>query len=260
MTALTHASLLAGRQLGHWRRQPSRLALEVLFPVLMLLMFGYLLGGAIAVPGGGSGAEYRDFLVPGMLALAMVFGLESTMAGVATDAAKGVTNRFRTMPIARSAVVVGRAAADMLASVVSLAVMLAAGVAVGWRPDSPGGAVGAVLLLLLLRWAALWIGVYLGLSVRDPQSVVAVQILVWPFAFASSAFVPVQTMPGWIAAVAQWSPLTAVVSAVRDLSGSPVAAPGWAGDHCLALAVGWCTAISAVFLVLSVRRWTRLSR
>lgn len=260
MTALAQTALIAGRQLGHWRRQPVRLALEVLFPVLMLLMFGFLLGGAISAPGGGTGPAYRDFLVPGMLALAMVFGLESTMTGVATDAARGVTNRFRAMPISSAAVVAGRAAADMLASAVSLTAMIGVGLAVGWRPQTWGGAAAAVALLLLLRLAALWTGVYLGLVTGDPQSVVAVQILVWPFAFASSAFVPAETMPAAVQLVAEWNPLTAVATAVRDLSGVPAAASGWPGEHAAALAVSWCVALVVVFFALSVRRWSRLSR
>ena len=260
MSAVRQAALLTGRQVGHWRRQPGRLALEVLFPVLLLLMFGVLLGGAISAPGGGTGAAYRDFLVPGMLALAMLFGLESTMTGVATDASRGVTDRFRTMPISSSAVIAGRATADMLASAVSLTVMIAVGLAVGWRPDTLRGTVAAVALLLLLRWAALWAGVYLGLLTRDPQSVVVVQILVWPFSFLSSAFVPVETMPAGVRWVAEWNPLTAVVTAVRDLSGSPSTASGWPAQHAGALAVAWCVGLAALFFALSAQRWSRLSR
>ena len=184
--AVADAVAVAGRDVAHWRRQPAAVLVGALFPVLLLLMFVYLLGGGMVVPGGG---DYRDFLVPGMLALAMVFGVEATMTAVVTDTARGITDRFRSLPMAPSAVVAGRCLADLASSVVGLAVLVAAALAIGWRPAGLGPALAAVGLLLLLRLAFLWIGIYLGLLTRDPAAVTAVQILVWPFAFLSNAFV-----------------------------------------------------------------------
>ncbi|WP_409332623.1 ABC transporter permease [Trujillonella humicola] len=256
--AVTDAVAVAGRDVAHWRRQPGALLVPLLFPVLVLVMFLYLLGGGMAVPGGG---EYRDFLVPGILGLAVVFGLEATMTAVATDAGRGITDRFRSIPMAPSAVVAGRCLADLGASALGLAVLALAGVAVGWRPGAAAPAVAAFGLLLLLRLAFLWIGVYLGLLVRDPASVVAVQILVWPFAFLSNAFVATSTMPGWLATVAEWNPLAATVTAVRELFGGPVGAGGgWATEHAAVLAVAWPVLLTAVFAPLAVRRWQALSR
>ncbi|MGY1773603.1 ABC transporter permease [Blastococcus sp. SYSU D00813] len=256
--AVADAVAVAGRDVAHWRRQPGALLVTLLFPVLMLVMFLYLLGGGMAVPGGG---EYRDFLVPGVLGLAVVFGLEATMTAVATDTGRGITDRFRSMPMAPSAVVAGRCLADLGSSAVGLAVLALAGVAVGWRPDAAGPAVAAFGLLLLLRLAFLWIGVYLGLLVRDPASVAAVQVLVWPFAFLSNAFVATSTMPGWLATVAEWNPLAATVTAVRELFGDPVGAGGgWATEHAAVLAVAWPVLLTAVFAALAVRRWQALSR
>ena len=256
--ALSDALTVAARDVAHWRRQPMQLLIGLLFPVLMVLMFGYLLGGGMFVPGGG---DYREFLFPGMLALTMVFGLEATMTAVATDASRGVTDRFRSMPMAPSGVVLGRCLADMAASAVGLAVMLVCGLVIGWRPAGLAAAAAAVGLLLLLRVACLWLGIYLGLVTRDPGAVMAVSILVWPFAFLSNAFVATTTMPGWLAAVSEWNPMAATVSATRELFGNPgVVGGGWATQNGLLLAVVFPIVISLVFGALSVRRYQALSR
>jgi ABC-2 type transport system permease protein len=256
--AVADAVAVAGRDAAHWRRQPGALLVGVLFPVLMLLMFTYLLGGGMAVPGGGS---YRDFLVPGMLALAMVFGVEATMTAVVTDTARGITDRFRSMPMSPSAVVAGRCLADMTSSAVGLLVLVVAGLAIGWRPAGLLPLLAAVALLLLLRLGFLWMGIYLGLLARDPAAVMAVQILVWPFAFLSNAFVAASAMPGWLSAIAEWNPVAGTVTVVRELVGAPVGTGGgWATEHAMVLAVGWPVVLTVVFAVLSVRRFQGLSR
>lgn len=256
--ALADGLTVAGRDVAHWRRSPVPLLVTVFFPVLTLWMFLYLLGGGMVVPGGG---DYRDFLIPGTLALAMAFGLEATMAAVATDSQRGITDRFRAMPMASSGVVLGRCLADLGASVAGLAVLMAAGLVIGWRPGGALPALGAAGLLLLLRLAFLWMGIWLGLLARDPGAVVAVQILVWPFAFLSNAFVATSTMPGWLAVIAEWNPLSATVTAVRELLGGPVGSGGgWATEHAMLLALAWPVALTALFAALAVRRWQGLSR
>jgi ABC-2 type transport system permease protein len=258
--AVVDAWTITGRDLAHWVRQPAPVVVGLLFPVLTLVMFGYLFGGAMSVPGGGG---YREFLVPGLFALTMVFGVEATMVAVTTDAARGVTDRFRSMPMAPSAVVVGRSTADMLNSMLGLAVLIACGLVVGWRwRGSAGEALLAVGLLLLLRFALVWVGVYLGLLARSPEAVTAVQLLVWPLGFLSSAFVATATMPGWLGTIAEWNPLSATVSATRDLFGNPGVGvdASWIAQHWLLMAIVWPLAIIAVFLPLSVRRYQRLSR
>jgi ABC transporter DrrB family efflux protein len=246
------------RSLNRWAREPGVLLLGLFFPVLMMVMFGYLLGGAMAVPGG----DYFEFLMPGMFALAMLFGIESTTIAVATDASRGITDRFRSMPMAPSAVVVGRSVADMLNSAAGLGVLIVGGLLVGWRAHgSVAQTLLAVGLLLLLRFAFLWIGVYLGLVIGRPEGAVAVQILVWPFAFVSSTFAAPDTMPGWLGAVAEWNPMSATAAACRDLFGNPAwGEPTWATEHALLLALAWPAALVAVFAPLSVRRFQRLSR
>jgi ABC-type multidrug transport system permease subunit len=256
--AVADAVTVAGRDVAHWRRRPGAVLVGALFPVLLLLMFTYLLGGGMVVPGGGS---YRDFLVPGMFVLAMVFGVEATMTAVVTDTARGITDRFRSLPMAPSAVVAGRCLADLASSVLGLAVLLAAALAVGWRPAGIGSALAAVALLLLLRLAFLWIGIYLGLLVRDPSGVVAVQILVWPFAFVSNTFAAPDTMPGWLGAVADWNPMSATAAACRELFGNPAwGGDSWASQHAVTLAVVWPVLLIVIFFPLSVRRYQRLSR
>jgi ABC-2 type transport system permease protein len=231
----------------------------LLFPVLLVLMFGYLFGGAMTVPGGG---DYKEFLLPGMFGMTMAFGLEATMIAVSTDLQRGVTDRFRSMPMAHSAVVVGRCGADLLNSAAALAVMLACGAAVGWRAHgSVGATLAAVGLLLLLRFALLWLGIYLGLVVGNPEAVMAVQILVWPVGFLANTFVPPGTMPGWLGTIAEWNPLSSTVAAARELFGNP----GWGGEswiaqHAILMAVVWPLVLVAIFFPLSVRRYRRLSR
>ncbi|MEV8635277.1 ABC transporter permease, partial [Streptosporangium sp. NPDC051023] len=203
--ALADTWTITRRDLQHWALRPGTVIVGWVFPVMIVLMFGGLFGGAISVPGGG----YFDFLMPGMFAMAMFFGLEGTMMAVTTDAARGVTDRFRSMPMSPLAVVAGRCVADMLNSVVGLAVMVVTGLALGWRAHAGlASALAAVGLLLLLRFALLWVGVFAGLAVKGPESVTAVQILVWPAGFLSSVFVDPGTMPAWLGAIAEWNPLS----------------------------------------------------
>jgi ABC transporter DrrB family efflux protein len=259
--AVADAWVITGRDLAHWARQPfAVIANTLLFPLMIVLMFGYLLGGAMTVPGGG---DYRDFLMPGMFAMTMVFGIGATVTAVSADAARGVTDRFRAMPMATSAVIAGRAAADMLSSAAALAVLTGCGWLVGWQPHRGATrAVAAVALLLLLRFAFVWIGIYLGLTFyASPEAVTAVRTLEFPIGFLGNPFVAISTMPVWIAAIAQWNPLSSTVSAARQLFGDPTGAhSSWITDHAVLLAVAWPLLLIAVFFPLSLHRYRRLSR
>lgn len=249
--ALTDSWTMTRRELAHWARQPVQLAVNLVFAVMLLLMFGYLIGGGRGVSG-----QYVDYLVPGMLALTMAFGLESTMLAVTQDLNKGVIDRFRSMPMTSGAVLVGRSAADMLQSALTLAVLIGVGHALGWRAGGGVGAfLGAVGLLLLFRFAMLWIGIELALVAGRPEMVQAVQILVWPVGFLSNAIAEPASMPDWLGTVVQWNPMSQTATAVRDLFGNPGGEPGhvWA-------AVAWPLALLAVFFPLAVRRFGRLSK
>jgi ABC-2 type transport system permease protein len=249
--ALTDSWTMTRRELAHWARQPVRVLVGLVFPVMLLLMFGYLVGGGRGVDG-----DYVDYLVPGMLALTMAFGLEATMIAVTQDLNKGVIDRFRSMPMANGAVLVGRSVADMLQSVLSLAAMIGVGYAIGWRVQGGfAGLLAAVGLLLLFRFAMLWIGIHLAMVAGKPEMVQAVQILVWPVGFLSNAFATPDSMPGWLGTVVEWNPMSQTATAVRDLVGGPGGEPGhvWA-------AVAWPLGLLAIFFPLAVRRFARLSR
>ncbi|MEV8530656.1 ABC transporter permease [Streptomyces sp. NPDC051211] len=245
------------RELAHWGRQPVQVLVGLVFPVMMLLMFGFLVGGGRGIDG-----EYVEFLVPGMLALTMAFGLEATMTAVTRDLDKGVIDRFRSMPMSSSAVLVGRSTADMIQSALGLAVLAGVGLALGWRwHGSFPAALAAFGLLLLFRFAMLWIGIWLGMVAGKPELVQAVQILVWPVGFLSNAFATPESMPGWLGTVVEWNPMSATATAVRELFGNPAAASAsWASDHAALLAVLWPVLLLAVFFPLAVGRFRGLSR
>ncbi|WP_434097930.1 ABC transporter permease [Streptomyces sparsogenes] len=257
--ALTDAWTMTRRGLAHWARQPAQLVVGLIFPVMVMLMFAYFLGGGMTVPGGG---DYKEYLVPGMLALTMAFGLESTMIAVTQDLNKGVIDRFRSMPIAPSAVLVGRSVLDMLQSALGLLVLLGTGLAMGWRwHGGLADASAAVGLLLLLRFAMLWLGIHLAMVAGRPELVQAVQVLIWPVGFLSNVFAAPESMPGWLGAIADWNPMSATATAVRELFESPGQGGGsWPADHAQLLAVCWPLALLAVFFPLAVGRYKGLSR
>ncbi|HXV94182.1 MAG TPA: ABC transporter permease [Pseudonocardia sp.] len=193
---------------------------------------------------------------------AAVAGLSATMVAVVTDTRRGVTDRFRAMPMAPSAVVAGRAVADLVVSALALAVLVLAGLAVGWRVIGGfGDALAAVALLLLLRFALLWVGIWLGLVVGDTGAVTAVQTLEFPIAFLSGVLVAPSTMPGWLGILAEWNPLSSTAAATRELFGNA----GWGGEswiaqNALLMAVVWPMLITAVFAPLAVARYRNLAK
>lgn len=255
---LADSVTLTQRSLAHWRRNPGPLIASLGFNIVMVLMFAYLFGGALQVPGGGS---YREFLMPGMYAMTMVFGISLTTLAVSADMDRGVTDRLRSMPVSPLAPLIGRAVADMLFAVVTLAVMLLAGLAVGWRAHGGvGDTLAAFGLILLLRFALVWVGIFLGLVMKGQEAVAGVQILEFPLGFLSNAFVSPATMPAWLGAVAEWNPLSATVGAIRELFDNP----GWGGDSWVVqqypmMAVIWPIVLVAIFLPLSVSKYRSLS-
>ncbi|WJK43678.1 ABC transporter permease [Solwaraspora sp. WMMA2056] len=257
MTTLRAGWIITQRDLAHWVRQPWTPIFNLLFTIMLLLIFGFLFGGAITVPGGG---DYLAFLLPGMLALTMMFGVEATSIAMAQDARKGITDRFRSMPIGGAAVSLGRVGADMAASAVELLVLITGGLAVGWRIDAgPASVALAVGLLLWLRFAVLWLGIYLGLLLRGEGATMAVQVLVWPVGFLSTAIVSAETMPGWLGAIAAWNPLSATATAARQLFGSPTGVTaGPLVDGAVWLAIGWPLLITAIFAPLAGRAYRGL--
>ncbi|MGH9211347.1 MAG: ABC transporter permease [Acidimicrobiales bacterium] len=257
--ALRDGWLVAQRDMAQWVREPQMIVWGLIFPVTFVLLFAYVFGSGIIVPGGGS---YRSFLMPGIFAQTMAFGIGETLAAVQADTAKGVTDRFRSMPMAPSAVVVGRCVAGMAYSAASLALMAATGLAIGWRWEGTlAEAAAAFGLLLLLRMAFLWIGIFLGLKARSAESANSIFGLLYPVTMLSSAFIAPELMPNWLGTVAEWNPLSSTIAATRDLFGNPGAdAAGWIGEHTMLMAVLWPLLITALTLPLAVRAFQRLSR
>ncbi|WP_158895548.1 ABC transporter permease [Amycolatopsis anabasis] len=256
--ALADTWTIARRDLQHWRNRPGVMVFGWLFPVLMMALFIALLGGAISTAVGGS---YIDYIMPGALTMAMFFGLEATMAAVSADASKGVTDRFRSLPMSGFAVVAGRCTADMLNSLITLAVTVAAGMLLGWRPDASAPAlITAFALLLLLRFALLWVGLFSGLKIRNQEAATAVQLALWPLLFLSSVFIDTATMPRWLGTIAQANPLSATATAIRDLFGNPSASSSWFTENATLLAITAPALLTIIFLPLSASTYRHLRR
>ena len=257
--ALREGWLIAGRDALHWVREPWGLVFGLAFNIMLILMFGFLFGGAIEVPGGG---DYLAFLLPGMFALTMLFGLESTMTAMAEDAKRGITDRFRSLPLSSASVTLGRAIADLGNSALNLAVLMLGGLLIGWRTTTgPAEIALGVALLLWLRFALLWLGIFLGLTFRGTSATTAVQVLVWPIGFLSTVFVSAETMPGWLGVIAEWNPVSATATAARELFGNPTGATsGWLAENAVLAASAWPLVITLVFLPLAASAYRRLRR
>ncbi len=257
--ALRDGALVAQRDMVQWVREPQMIVWGLIFPIMFVLLFAYVFGSGIIVPGGGN---YREFLMPGMFAQTMAFGIGETLAAVQADTAKGVTDRFRSMPIAPSAVVVGRCLANMVYSAASLLLMVACGLAIGWRwRGTLTEALAAIGVLLLLRLAFLWIGIFLGLKAKSAEMANSIFGLLYPVTMLSSAFIDPELMPRWLGTVAEWNPLSATIAATRDLFGNPGAdGSGWLAEHAMVMAIVWPVVITVLTLPLAVRAFHRLSR
>jgi ABC transporter DrrB family efflux protein len=212
-------SALVGRHLRHLTRVPMRLLGVTVMPVAYVVIFGYLFGSVIDVPGGG----YREFLMAGIFAQMMITNLQHTALGVVDDLGNGIDDRFRSLPVSGLAVPLARTVADLARVVVACVAMALVGFAMGWRVHTgPLSVLAGFGLLLLLGFAAAWLGVLLGLRLRSAEAVSAVSFLVvMPVTFLSNAFIPLRGLPGWLRAVCEWNPLSAVVAASRQLFGNP---------------------------------------
>jgi ABC-type multidrug transport system permease subunit len=250
------------QELAHLVRQPSTFAWQLGFPIAMVLMFVYVFGSAMDVSGRGAGAGYLEYAMPGLFAMTMAFGFMNTAFVVAHTKEKGFIDRFRSMPMASSAVVTGRGVADIIHATVDLAILGAIALVLGWRS---GGGTAATLaafgLLLWLRLALIFVGIYLGLLVKNTEMAGNLFAVAFPVGMVSSVFTPPDLMPGWLGAVAAWNPVSSTATAIRELFVSPPVTSGyWIEEHAIAAAVLWPAIITAAFLPLAVRSYQRLSR
>jgi len=246
-TAVSDTFAVMARNLIAYRRVPQLLVFSTIQPVVFVLLFRYVFGGAISTPG----VPYVDYLMPGIFAQTVAFGALNTSIGLSTDMQAGLIERFRSLPMARSAVLAGRTLADLVRNVFVVGLMFVVGFAVGWRIHTNVFALaGAVLLVLLFGYALSWVFATVGLIVADPEAAQAAAFPVMaPLVFASSAFVPVSSMPDWLQPFATYQPLSVVVDAVRDLTiGGPTAFD-------VTLAILWCVGILAVAAPIAVHRY-----
>ncbi|MGH3904346.1 MAG: ABC transporter permease [Pseudonocardiaceae bacterium] len=247
------------RDLTHLVKQPSIIAWQLGFPIVSVLLFVYVFGSAMNV---GDGTDYKDYAMPGMFAMTMAFGFMGTAIAVVIDKERGVTDRFRSMPMSPSAVVTGRGVSDVVHAGLDLVVLASIALVIGWRSD--GGLLATLAafgLLLLLRFALIWIGVFLGLITPNQESAGQLFAVAFPFGMVSSVFTPPHLMPDWLGAIAMWNPVSSTANAIRQLFGNPVVSGGsWIEEHALLMAVVWPLLITAVFLPLAVRKFQNLSR
>ena len=247
--AVSDTLAITGRNLTALVRVPQVLVFAVVQPVLFVLMFRYVFGGAIRVPG----VDYVNFLMPGIFVQTVTFGAINTGIGLAEDLGKGLIERFRSLPMARSAVLAGRTLADLTRNLLVVVLMLLVGFAVGFRVQTTALAfLGAVLLLLAFSFALSWLFALIGMSVPNAESAQAASFpLLMPLVFASSAFVPLESMPGWLQAFSERQPVTITVEAVRALVlGGPTATA-------VLQSLAWSVALVAIFAPLAVRRYRR---
>ncbi len=254
--------VVAKRHLLHLVRRPDELLGTLMIPVMAVAMFGFVFGEAFGVAMDVPGAEYREFLLPGLFALTMAFGIGNTTISVAEDVRGGVLDRMRSLPMSPVAELAGRALADVILAVVELGILLVLGTLFGWQAHlGAGGVVAALGLLVLLRMAFSWVGILLGLLVSGPEAAMKYFALVFPLAMVADTIVPTDLMPGWLAVPAAWNPLSSTVTATRELFGNTaVPATTWVGEHALAMAVLWPVAIIAICLPLAMARLRRLGR
>jgi len=252
--------VIARRGLVHMKRQPEQLSDATIQPIMFVLLFAYVFGGAIDVPGGGN---YREFLMGGIFAQTIVFTSFGVALSLANDRKNQAVDRFRSLPIAQGAVLGGHGVANLLKALLPIAIMSLCGLIVGWRiRDGALEAAAGYLLLIAFAFAMIWVGVLLGSVVKTPEGVTGIAFAVlFPITFIASTFVPTTTMPGVLRTIAEWNPVTALADAVRILFGNPntPTAPGdpWPIANPIAYSIIWIIGIVVVCAPLAVRVYDR---
>ena len=250
------------RQLLQLARIPEVLVFSTIQPVMFVLLFRFVFGGSISTdqPGG-----YVQLLMPGIFVQTVAFTLAATAVGLAEDMKKGLIDRFRSLPISRGAVIIGRTFGDALLNILVLSVMAAAGYAVGWRPTSGGFSIFlAFLFLFMFGYALSWIGIYVGLAVKEARTVQSVGFLVtFPLTFLSNAFAPTTGMPRALQYFAEWNPVSTMVAACRQLFGLKnefgATASSWPSQHPLETSLLYMVLLMAIFIPLSIRKYKNTS-
>jgi len=258
-SAVGDGFVVAKRNLIKIKRVPDLLVFTTLQPIMFVLLFVYVFGGAIAV----KGSSYNEFLIAGIFAQTVIFGATITGAGLADDIQKGIIDRFRSLPMSPSAVLFGRTLSDVVNNVIVVIVMSLTGLLVGWRIRSSFlEALGGFLILLVFAYSFSWVMAMMGLLAPSPEVVNnASFVIIFPLTFVANTFVPIVTLPGPLRTFAEWNPVSSVTEAARELFGNiPPGTPrpgSWALEHPVAYTLLWCFVILAIFIPLTTRQFQR---
>lgn len=256
---LADSAAIARRSFAHIRQIPEKLFDVTLQPLMFVLLFSFVFGEVIAVPGGG---DYKEYLIGGILVQTLAFGMMGPGVSMATDLGEGILDRFRSLPMLRPAFLLGHLTAEFAASVLAVAIMVLTGLIVGWRIDSsPAEAIGGFALTALLAVTMLWLGTLIGVIARTPDVVQGIAFLViFPLTFVATTFVPIGGLPDGLRQFAEYNPVSAWAAGLRTLFGNPTATPAdaaWPLAHPVLSSVLWCLAILAVVVPLTLRAYRR---
>ncbi len=262
--ALADGLVVMWRNLKRIPRIPELAIFAVIQSIMFVLLFAFVFGGAIPLPGYTQPNAYREYLMPGIFVQTIAFASVTTAIGMTDDMAKGIIDRFRSLPMARSAVLTGRSFADAIYQTGILAVLMVSGLLVGWSVNTGiGEFLFGVMLLVMFVFTMSWIGIWLGLSV--PTVEVGQQVgfvVIFPITFISNAFVPIQTMPTWLQPFAEWNPVSTLTASLRNLWGNPnpFATDNLPSQQPILVTLGWVVVLLAVFVPLGVRKYRSTSR
>jgi ABC-2 type transport system permease protein len=244
---LQDSLVLARRNLTHVRQIPEKLIDVTLQPVMFVLLFAYVFGGVIHIPGG----SYHEYLLGGIAIQTLAFGMMGPGTSISTDLGEGIVDRFRSLPMARSAYLLGHLIAELAASLLAITVLTLSGLVIGWQIHTDVlHALAGFGLMILLSFTMIWIGTMLGVLARSPDAVQgAVFMVVFPLTFVASAFVPIAGLPSVLRTVANYNPISAFAAAIRTLFGNPTAIPHgapWPLEHAVLASVLWCVVLLAI--------------
>lgn len=256
---LSDSLVLAGRNLAHVRQIPEKLFDVTLQPLMFVLLFSFVFGGVIAIPGGG---DYHEYLIGGILVQTLAFGIMGPGVSIATDLGEGILDRFRSLPMSRPAYLLGHLTAELASTVLAVTIMVISGLIVGWTINSdPAEALAGFALIGLLAVTMLWLGTLIGVIARSPDVVQGIAFLfIFPLTFVASTFVPVAGLPDGLRQVAEFNPVSCWAAAVRTLFGNPTATPSdaaWPLAHPVLSSVLWCVVLLAVVVPLTLRAYRR---
>jgi ABC-2 type transport system permease protein len=251
------------RNLIHIKRMPEMLLDVTIQPVIFVVLFAFVFGGSIQVPG----VSYKEFLLPGIMAQTMVFSCAVVAMGLTNDLQKGIVDRFKSLPISRSSVLVGRSVSSLIHSSIGIVVMALTGLAIGWRiRNGVVDAVLAYLLLLAFGFSMIWLGIWVGSIMRTVEAVQGFMFtLMFPLTFVANTFAPTSNMPDWLRPIAEWNPVSALTASCRELwgnNGDLAKVPGssWPLQHPELASIGWSIVFTAVFAPLAIRAFNQRSK